>query len=80
MVRKIENLSKYWFFLLELDWLNFNLIFVVSVDEFLQEAENLGVQDLPRSGSSMSVRTDASGTAVSALQNTRFLIYLVIKF
>ncbi|XP_073974020.1 FCH and double SH3 domains nervous wreck isoform X2 [Rhodnius prolixus] len=35
----------------------------VSVDEFLQEAENLSVQDLPRSGSSMSVRTDASGTA-----------------
>ncbi|KAF6200570.1 hypothetical protein GE061_005013, partial [Apolygus lucorum] len=36
----------------------------VNVDEFLQEAESLSLpDDLPRSGSSMSVRTDASGTA-----------------
>ncbi|XP_066590493.1 protein nervous wreck [Prorops nasuta] len=35
----------------------------VSVDEFLQEAESLSVQDMPRSASSLSVRTDVSGTA-----------------
>ncbi|XP_014612779.1 PREDICTED: F-BAR and double SH3 domains protein 2 isoform X2 [Polistes canadensis] len=33
----------------------------VNVDEFLQEAETLSVQDMPRSASSLSVRTDASG-------------------
>ncbi|KAL6268816.1 hypothetical protein P5V15_001940 [Pogonomyrmex californicus] len=32
----------------------------VNVDEFLQEAETLSVQDMPRSASSLSVRTDAS--------------------
>jgi hypothetical protein len=37
----------------------------VNVDEFLQEAETLSVQDMPRSASSLSVRTDASGAAVS---------------
>lgn len=37
----------------------------VSVDEIVQEAEALSVQDLPRSSSSLSVRTDASGMAVS---------------
>lgn len=36
----------------------------VNVDEWMQEAEALSVQDLPRSGSSLSVRTDASGMAV----------------
>ncbi|XP_077276587.1 protein nervous wreck isoform X1 [Temnothorax americanus] len=35
----------------------------VNVDEFLQEAETLSVQDMPRSASSLSVRTDASGAA-----------------
>ncbi|GAB1867811.1 FCH and double SH3 domains protein 2 [Camponotus japonicus] len=35
----------------------------VNVDEFLQEAETLSVQDIPRSASSLSVRTDASGAA-----------------
>ncbi|XP_077301597.1 FCH and double SH3 domains nervous wreck [Arctopsyche grandis] len=35
----------------------------VNVDEWMQEAEALSVQDLPRSGSSLSVRTDASGMA-----------------
>ncbi|XP_012279354.1 F-BAR and double SH3 domains protein 2 isoform X2 [Orussus abietinus] len=35
----------------------------VNVDEWLQEAETLSVQDIPRSASSLSVRTDASGTA-----------------
>ncbi|KAG9435571.1 hypothetical protein HZU67_01994 [Apis mellifera carnica] len=35
----------------------------VNVDEWLQEAETLSVQDMPRSASSLSVRTDASGTA-----------------
>lgn len=38
--------------------------FTVNVDEFLQEAETLSVQDMPRSASSLSVRTDASGAAV----------------
>ncbi|XP_043679826.1 protein nervous wreck isoform X2 [Vespula pensylvanica] len=33
----------------------------VNVDEWLQEAETLSVQDMPRSASSLSVRTDASG-------------------
>jgi len=40
------------------------LYFIVNVDEFLQEAETLSVQDMPRSASSLSVRTDASGAAV----------------
>lgn len=40
------------------------LFFLVNVDEWLQEAETLSVQDMPRSASSLSVRTDASGTAV----------------
>lgn len=40
------------------------LSFLVNVDEWLQEAETLSVQDMPRSASSLSVRTDASGTAV----------------
>ncbi|XP_043463279.1 protein nervous wreck isoform X1 [Leptopilina heterotoma] len=35
----------------------------VNVDEFMQEVETLNVQDIPRSASSLSVRTDASGTA-----------------
>lgn len=35
----------------------------MNVDEFLQEAETLSVQDMPRSASSLSVRTDASGAA-----------------
>lgn len=33
----------------------------VNVDEWMQEAETLGVQELPRSSSSLSMRTDASG-------------------
>lgn len=33
----------------------------VNVDEWMQEAETLGVQELPRSSSSLSLRTDASG-------------------
>lgn len=41
------------------------MIFIVNVDEWLQEAETLSVQDMPRSASSLSVRTDASGTAVN---------------
>jgi hypothetical protein len=31
----------------------------------MQEADNLSVQDIPRSTSSLSIRTDASGTGVS---------------
>lgn len=38
--------------------------FTVNVDEWMQEIDNLSVQDLPRSASSMSVHTD--GTGVSA--------------
>lgn len=37
----------------------------VNVDEWMQEAETLSVQDIPRSASSLSVRTDASGVGVS---------------
>ncbi|KAL0279947.1 UNVERIFIED_CONTAM: hypothetical protein PYX00_001390 [Menopon gallinae] len=33
----------------------------VNVDEFMQDVETLSVQDIPRSGSSLSIRTDASG-------------------
>lgn len=33
----------------------------VNVDEWMQEAETLNVQELPRSSSSLSMRTDASG-------------------
>lgn len=33
----------------------------VNVDEWMQEAETLGVQELPRSSSSLSLHTDASG-------------------
>ncbi|XP_055537700.1 protein nervous wreck [Wyeomyia smithii] len=33
----------------------------ISVDEWLQEAETLSVQEMPRSASSLSMRTDASG-------------------
>lgn len=33
----------------------------VNVDEWLQEAETLNVQDIQRSTSSLSMRTDASG-------------------
>lgn len=33
----------------------------VNVDEWMQEAETLGVQEIPRSSSSLSMRTDASG-------------------
>lgn len=40
------------------------IISLVSVDEWLQEVETLSVQDMPRSASSLSVRTDVSGTAV----------------
>lgn len=48
--------------------------FVVNVDEFLQEAETLSVQDIPRSASSLSVRTDASGAAVIInICNMRFI-------
>lgn len=39
----------------------------VNVDEWMQEAETLSVQDIPRSASSLSVRTDASGVGVSLL-------------
>lgn len=37
----------------------------VNVDEWMQEAETLSVQDIPRSASSLSIRTDASGVGVS---------------
>jgi hypothetical protein len=37
----------------------------VNVDEWMQEVDNLSVQDMPRSASSLSIRTDASGTGVS---------------
>lgn len=37
----------------------------VNVDEWLKEAETLNVQEIQRSTSSLSVRTDASGVGVS---------------
>lgn len=37
----------------------------VNVDEFMQDVETLSVQDIPRSASSLSIRTDASGAGVS---------------
>lgn len=43
----------------------------VNVDEWLQEAETLNVQDIQRSTSSLSMRTDASGTGVSVESNYR---------
>lgn len=42
------------------------------MDEFLQEAETLSVQDMPRSASSLSVRTDASGAAVVIRKHNYF--------
>lgn len=44
----------------------------VNVDEWMQEAETLSVQDIPRSASSLSVRTDGSGAGVSIKFNTVF--------
>lgn len=41
----------------------------VNVDEWLQEAETLNVQDIQRSTSSLSVRTDASGIGVSFIHS-----------
>jgi F-BAR and double SH3 domains protein len=35
----------------------------ISVEEWIQEAETLSVQEMPRSGSSLSLRTDASKDA-----------------
>ncbi|XP_044014210.1 protein nervous wreck isoform X1 [Aphidius gifuensis] len=35
----------------------------VNVEEFLQEIDTLSIHDMPRSASSLSVRTDASGAA-----------------
>jgi len=66
------------------------LYFIVNVDEFLQEAETLSVQDMPRSASSLSVRTDASGAAVIIKifitynseffrNNDRYILYNYIK-
>lgn len=45
----------------------------VNVDEWLQEAETLNVQDIQRSTSSLSMRTDASGTGVRCL-NTKLIL------
>lgn len=42
----------------------------VNVDEWMQEAETLSVQDIPRSASSLSVRTDASGVGVSSVYDS----------
>lgn len=37
----------------------------INVDEWLQEAETLNVQEIQRSTSSLSIRTEVSGTGVS---------------
>lgn len=39
----------------------------VNVEEFMQDIETLSVHDIPRSSSSLSVRTDASGAGVKPL-------------
>lgn len=54
--------------------------FLVNVDEWLQEAETLSVQDMPRSASSLSVRTDASGTAVLIFNLKLVNLFLYGKF
>lgn len=54
--------------------------FLVNVDEWLQEAETLSVQDMPRSASSLSVRTDASGTAVLIFNLKPVNLFLYEKF
>ena len=51
----------------------------VNVDEFLQDVESLSVQEIPRSSSSMSVRTDASGMGVNKKKNF-FFKYRVLNF
>lgn len=56
------------------------LFFLVNVDEWLQEAETLSVQDMPRSASSLSVRTDASGTAVLIFNLKLVNLFLYEKF
>lgn len=56
------------------------LFFLVNVDEWLQEAETLSVQDMPRSASSLSVRTDASGTAVLIFNLKLVNLFLYGKF
>lgn len=53
---------------------------LVNVDEWLQEAETLSVQDMPRSASSLSVRTDASGTAVLIFNLKLVNLFLYGKF
>lgn len=51
------------------------------MEEYLQDLENLSVQDLPRSNSSMSVRTDASGLGVGTVYNcVHILIILETDF
>lgn len=39
----------------------------INVDEWMQEAESLGIQEITRSTSSLSMRTDISGQGVSLL-------------
>lgn len=48
----------------------------VNVDEWLQEAETLNVQDIQRSTSSLSMRTDASGTGVCLI----LILFLFLSF
>lgn len=55
-----------------------NDIISVNVDEWMQEVDSLSVQDLPRSASSLSVRTDASGTGVKFLSHPFMFVFIVL--
>lgn len=51
------------------------------VDEWLKEIDLLAVQEtLPRSSSLLSVRTDASGAAVSIIQNCNFILLFIYTY
>lgn len=49
----------------------------INVDEWMQEAETLGVQELARSTSSLSMRTDASGQGVSIYELHKKLVIMI---
>ena len=44
----------------------------VNVEEWMQEVDNLSVQDMPRSTSSLSIRTDASGTGEAPTSDSMY--------
>jgi F-BAR and double SH3 domains protein len=48
----------------------------INVEDWIQEAEILSVQEMPRSSSSLSMRTDASGQGVGRFLNIYFMTLL----